>query len=608
MSIKIFGMNWDEAFAKAWELSDLGRKNDLAKFLASIEKKEPDGKLLRVLLDIRERFRGHEIGKALALSTRLIPKTDNAWFLTRAYYYRYLALRNLGNTVSAEEALLRAMELGLDRKRGLRETVALLFFSERYTEAREKLGALQEIAPDWDEALLLDGILSVIEGNPRQAVSRMKRALAGPCAPGSQIGLWETMGVALRMQRRFGEAAEAYLNSLNQCLALGNAYAISPLSKYYEMVAMGDAGELAPETIRKVRELARKGGPAEHGALEELSGFLAWRDGDLPGAARLMLSAGRDYAVGAQPPEAFNAHVRAAFLAKTARSNLFWDALDYLLPRINLYVGYLMNDAYYSDFARGILLPLLSAESSHSPEVRFFLLGQTGVEGPVKLSSWGSRKAVTLFKYLLLNQGKGIPGEYAASLLWPRGEPEATRKHLKTLVSMIRKNLGPLGSLLICNRGAYVFQGDPRVWSDVAEFQALIKEAEALAHNPSAQLEKYLKALELYRGELLPEDRYDGYIEEHRNYFHGAFRKALARAVQSLLDSERTAEAVELAGRFYLVFPGDDAVARTLIESLLAAGRAGEAENIYEDFRKRLWREHRLRPSFNLEYPKARQG
>ncbi len=599
-------MNWDEAFAKAWELLDRGRKKELTGFLASIEKKEPDGKLLRVLLDIRERFKGHEIGKALALSTRLIPKTDNAWFLSRAYYYRYLALRNLGDTVSAEEALEKSMGLGLDRKRGLRETVALLFFSERYAEAREKLHALQEIAPEWDEALLLDGILSVIEGNPRQAVSRMKRALAGPCAPGINIGLWETMGVALRMQGRFGEAGEAYLNSLNQCLALGNAYAISPMSKYYEMVAVGDAGELPPETVRKVKELARKGGPAEHGALEELSGFLAWRDGNMEEAARLMLAAGRDYTAGAQPQEAFTAYIRTAFLAKTARSSLFWDALDYLLPRMNLYIDYLLNDAYYSDFARGILLPLLSAELVQKPYARFFLLGQARVEGPVKLSSWGSRKALTLFKYLLLNQGKGIPGEYAASLLWPRGKPEATRKHLKALVSIIRKNLGPLGSLLVCNRGAYVFRGDPRVWSDVGEFQALVREAEALARNPAVQLEKYLRALELYKGELLPEDLYDGYIEEHRNYFHGAFRKALTRAVRILLDSERTAEAEELAGRFYLVFPIDETVAKIYVDSLVAAGKAEEAKNIYEEFRKRLWREHRMKPSFSLEYLKAR--
>lgn len=593
-------MDWHKLFVKATDLADSGQNNELVRFLASVEKEHSDGKLLRVLLEIRERFKCHEIGKALALSTRLIPKTDNAWFLSTAYYYRYLALRNLGNTVSAEEALRKAIELGLDKKRGLRETVALLFFSERHAEAREKLGELMGMAPEWDEALLLDGILSVIEGNPRRAVSAIKRALAGQCAPGSQIGLWEAMGQAMRMQGRFKEAAEAYLNSLNQCLALGNAYAIFPLSKYYEMLAMGDADELPSETLRRVKELARKGGPAEHGALKELSGFLAWAKGDLGGAASLILSAGKNYSAGAQPFEAFLAHIRAAFLAKRAKSNLFWEALDYLLPRMNLYVGYIMNDVYYSDFAKGILLPLLNAELSQRPELRFLLLGQMRVEGPVKLSSWGSRKALKLLKYLLLNQGKGIQWEYASSLLWPREKPDSTRKHLKVLISIIRKNLGPLGSLLVCARGTYVFQSDPRVWIDATEFQALVREAEALSHDPIAQMKKYLKALDLYGGELLPEDRYDGYIEEHRNYLHGAFRRTLTRAVRILLDSERRVEAVELAGRFYLIFPMDEVVAKLYIESLLAVGRISEAEGVYEDFKKRLWGKHRMKPSFKI--------
>ena len=594
-------VNWDEAFARACELFDSKRERELAEFLAALERESSEGKHLRTIVRIRKHLISRDIPKVLGLSGRLSSQTTESWFLVMANYYRYIALKSLGNIPSAEEALERSREFGMHETRFLRERVSLLFFSERYREARENLELLRKVTPDWEEIVHLSGFLDLVEGNPQAAALSMKKALKttkGP--PGILVALWETMGMAARSTGDFGESSRAFMRAIEECLALRNSYTVFLMAKYYEMVARGDAPELSPDMLQKAVSLARKGGPGDEGATEEIKAFLLWKKGDLAGATRMFMDAGRYYAMGAQPFEAFMAHLRSAVLARQARSPLFWDALDYLSSRIRLYMDYLANDVYYSEFTRNILLPLLNTETTTRPKVRFYLLGGFRADGPVNLSSWGSVKAVTLFKYLLLNRGNGLVSEYAMYLLWPRVQPRKARVNLKTLIKIIRKNLGPLRDVLCHVRGTYVIQEDPRLWTDAGEFLSLVREADTLSQNPGLQVEKYLGALELYEAKLLPEDRYDRYIEEYRDFFHGMFRKALTRAVFLLADSGREAEALELSGRFYSMFPKDDAVVKVHIDAMLSAGRAAEAEKVYQEFRRRLWREHRMKPSFEI--------
>ncbi|MEO0147025.1 MAG: bacterial transcriptional activator domain-containing protein, partial [candidate division WOR-3 bacterium] len=138
-------------------------------------------------------------------------------------------------------------------------------------------------------------------------------------------------------------------------------------------------------------------------------------------------------------------------------------------------------------------------------------------------------------------------------------------------------------------------------WVDVHEFQNLLREAESLEENPVLQMEKYIAALKLYGGKLLPEDRYDRYIDEHRDYFHKRFQKALEKTVSLLIGMGKGADALDLCARFHMKFPDDNSIVRTYINALVNLKQIQEARKIYDEFRKRLWREHRLKPSFDLK-------
>ncbi len=344
--------------------------------------------------------------------------------------------------------------------------------------------------------------------------------------------------------------------------------------------------------------LAREGGPAEKAAIVEHEGLKLWEAGDLAGAGRLTLAAGETMTLSAQPSEAFFAHVRAAYLGYLARTDTFIKSLDYIRPRINLY-PVIEQDPFYGQFTREVLRPLADFGSTAHTSLKVSMFGDPELGDLRSPSTWNSRKALLLFKYLLLNYGRFIASDYLVYLLWPRENGEKLHTRLRSLVYMIRNRLGPLKNNLVWSKGSYAIKEDSRLWIDVHEFQNLLREAEALYQNPSLQLEKYLKALELYKGKLLPEDRYDRFVEEHRSYLHNKFQKALERAVSILLNFGQTEEALELTERFYLMFPTDDPVARVHVGLLEKLGRSADARKAFAEFRKKLWVEHRLKPSFS---------
>ncbi|MEO0211688.1 MAG: BTAD domain-containing putative transcriptional regulator, partial [candidate division WOR-3 bacterium] len=343
-----------------------------------------------------------------------------------------------------------------------------------------------------------------------------------------------------------------------------------------------------------------KGDIQEGAALKEIEAIGLWKEGRLAEASEVMLIAGREYAIGGQPLEAFMAHIRAAYISYKSRSNVFWEALEYIRHRIGFY-AFVENDHFYKDFVNRVLMPILSYESNAEPEIRLWLFGGMKASGMKEPDRWFSKKALSLFKYLILNQSRGIHSEYLSYLLWPRADTRKGKSRLKVAAAAIRKELGPLGNLLIYTKNSYVLRESQRVWVDVHEFQNLLREAESLEENPVLQMEKYIAALKLYGGKLLPEDRYDRYIDEHRDYFHKRFQKALEKTVSLLIGMGKGADALDLCARFHMKFPDDNSIMRTYINALVNLKQIQEARKIYDEFRKRLWREHRLKPSFDLK-------
>ena len=162
--------------------------------------------------------------------------------------------------------------------------------------------------------------------------------------------------------------------------------------------------------------------------------------------------------------------------------------------------------------------PLAGARAKEAGAVRIGLLGGFSVtvgERKVSESAWRLRKAASLLKLLALAPGHRLHRERAMDLLWPESGKKAASNNLRQTLHVARRTLHhdpEIASRLLNVSGEQLaLCPDGQLWVDVEAFE----EAAATARR-SGDPAAYRVAIELYIGDLLPEDLYEEWAEERR--------------------------------------------------------------------------------------------
>lgn len=234
---------------------------------------------------------------------------------------------------------------------------------------------------------------------------------------------------------------------------------------------------------------------------------------------------------------------------------------------------------------------------SPSPLIRIFLLGRWEVQlGEHRLPAvaWSRRKAAGLLQALALH--KRLLKDQALDLFWPDYAPSAASNNLYRTLYALRATLdeafgaGAAGHFFSFREGILVLAD--RVWVDVDSFRTL---AQSGAPGDLAQ------AVELYRGELLPDQRYDEWTVRPREELARLFRQAsmgLASHRQAQADFEA---ALNLLSPLLASDPTDEPVQRALIQLYALAGRRHEALRQYQACVKVLAEELGVPPDAETE-------
>src|SRR5262245_3860101 len=132
-------------------------------------------------------------------------------------------------------------------------------------------------------------------------------------------------------------------------------------------------------------------------------------------------------------------------------------------------------------------------------------------DGSVADRAWRLRTAKALVKMLALAPDRRVHRERAAELLWPDRDADAAANNLNQALYVARRALDSVGAdgarVLALTDGAVVL--DARV--DVDAFEEAAARARA-----DRDAGAYERALGLYGGELLPEDRYEPWADARR--------------------------------------------------------------------------------------------
>jgi DNA-binding SARP family transcriptional activator len=204
---------------------------------------------------------------------------------------------------------------------------------------------------------------------------------------------------------------------------------------------------------------------------------------------------------------------------------------------------------------------------------------------------WRLKKAGSLIKLLALAQGHRLHRERLMEWLWPSLDQEAAANNLHHALHVARRILDPAsdsaasGYLRLRDEQLALCPEGP-LWVDVEAFE----EAAATARHvldPAA----YRAAIDLYAGELFPQDRYEAWAEARRAELRMTYLSLLVELAGLYEQRGQLGEAIEALGRVVAQEPAHEEAHVGLMRLYALWGRRREALGQYERLREALFGE-----------------
>jgi predicted ATPase/DNA-binding SARP family transcriptional activator len=225
---------------------------------------------------------------------------------------------------------------------------------------------------------------------------------------------------------------------------------------------------------------------------------------------------------------------------------------------------------------------------SDEEALRIWLLGGFRVAmdaRAIEKDAWRLRKAAALIKMLALVPGHRLHREQVMEALWPHLGKKAASNNLRNTLHSTRAILDPsVGSRYLASEDDSLVlfpRGD--LWVDVDAF-----EEAAVGARRSGDPAAYRAAINLYAGDLLPEDRYEEWAEGRRQELRHTWLSLhveLGRAYEGRGEYERGIEALQ---RAVSEEPTNEEMHAGLMRLYAFSDRRGEALAQYERLRQAL--------------------
>jgi DNA-binding SARP family transcriptional activator len=204
-------------------------------------------------------------------------------------------------------------------------------------------------------------------------------------------------------------------------------------------------------------------------------------------------------------------------------------------------------------------------------QLRVNALGQfeVALDGhSVAAAAWRRARSAALVKLLALARGHRLHREQAIDALWPELSPEAGSANLRKAVHFARRTLGARDLIMFDGSSVALAPGHDLV------VDAELFEAEAKAALQGRDQAALARVADLYRGDLLPDDRYAEWADGPREHLRQLYARVL--------------RAGRLFDRLIEFDPADEEAQRAVMQVALDAGNRGEVIRRFQRVRERL--------------------
>lgn len=217
-----------------------------------------------------------------------------------------------------------------------------------------------------------------------------------------------------------------------------------------------------------------------------------------------------------------------------------------------------------------------------------------------------SKRIWTLLEYLITYRFRCIPQDELIDLLYQEDKSGLPSGALKTLIHRAREALTALDLadgkdiILKCADG-YRWNPDLPIELDTERFESLLREASLCSEDGENRLRLRLKALELYKGDFLPDAAADIWAMSINTYFHFRYMSAVNEVLEALVGRGNFDEVVGLAEKAIAIDPYAESLYYNLILALMNTNRMQAAREQYERMKRLFYGEFGIAPSKELQ-------
>lgn len=230
-----------------------------------------------------------------------------------------------------------------------------------------------------------------------------------------------------------------------------------------------------------------------------------------------------------------------------------------------------------------------------------FRLWRNGVE--IEPAAWGREKALHLFQFLVTTRRRTshLHKEQIIDRLWPELNGEEGDRDFKVALNAIFKVLEPersprAESRFIQRQGLVYSLNLDEAWVDADAFENLVALGnKILPTDPLAAIEPYQQALAFYRGDYLPERRYEDWSSAERERLH-LLSLGTMTTLANLLVEQSPLESIRLTQHVLAIDPVWEDAYRVQMRAYLAQGNRPLAQRTYQQCAEMLQSELGVEP------------
>ena len=248
----------------------------------------------------------------------------------------------------------------------------------------------------------------------------------------------------------------------------------------------------------------------------------------------------------------------------------------------------LIPDKQRPEPAGPLVLPALAKDSSvrmherrdsNAPSLVVYCLGPFRVyQNDRLITSWSGLKGLSIFKYLIANEGRPIAKEVLMDVFWPDMDIEATRRNLHQAIYSLRQTLRhriPDFQHILFRNDRYEFNPEMELWIDFVELEHHAKAGKRheVDGNIVAAMAEYGIAEGLYQGEFLSEDLYETWPLTQRERLRTTYLEAADRLSAYYQQREEHTATIAICQKILSHDNCYETAHRRLMESYLAYGQ-----------------------------------